>query len=217
MPSALRCLLAAVGYLSYQHYKGATGASTLKKLGLGSAPQQPLSAGLPNLQQQQPGGDASSGQAYTGFAPQSSESAYATQPSSGMPSGQANYPSQGGTYPTGPPLQDYQSPPGGAVPSDSNPMTYQTMLDSLPSSGNAPGQGQAYNSVQYPSIETGGAAGQYPNPGGAPASVGIQPGTATGCCPFLSLTPVAILLCTICHPCAKACQYMLDSFCQGSI
>lgn len=175
----------AAGYLSYKHYKGAAGASTLKKLGQSSSPQQPLSAGLPNLQQQQSPTDAGSGEGYTGFAPQSSDSAYATQPSSGMPSGQPT--NQGGTYPTGSPQPGHQGPPGSGIPSDSNPMTYQAMLDSLPSSGNDAGQGPAQNSgqgsaytpVQYPNIEAGGPAGQGPNPspGAAPTSMGAQPGT----------------------------------------
>ena len=51
------------GYQSYKHYKGAAGASTLKKLGQTPTSEQPLSAGLANLhlmhsqsnpQQQQP-------------------------------------------------------------------------------------------------------------------------------------------------------------------
>lgn len=177
----------AAGYLSYKHYKGAAGASTLKKLGQSSSPQQPLSAGLPNLQQQQSPSDASSGEGYTGFAPQSSESTYATQPSSGMPSGQATNINQSGTYPTGSPQPSHQGPPGSGVPSDSNPMTYQAMLDSQPSSSNAAGQGSAPNSgqgsayspVQYPNIEAGGSAGQGLNlpPGAGPTSMGAQSGT----------------------------------------
>ena len=164
----------AAGYLSYKHYKGAAGASTLKKLGQASAPQQPLSAGLPNLQQQHPPSDASSEQAYTGFAPQFPQSANRAQ----QVSGQADYPSKSGTYPTNKAPVGYSGPPGSAIPSDSNPMSYQTMLDSLPVSSNA-GQGSAYNPVQYPNIESGGATGQYPNTssGVAPTSPGIHPGT----------------------------------------
>lgn len=175
------CLLVVIGYLSYKHYKGAAGASTLKKLGQSSSSQQPLSAGHPNLQQQQPPNDASLDEGYTGFAPQSSESTYSAQPSSGMPSGQAIYPSQSETYPAGKAPPSNQGPLGSSVPSDSNPMTYQTMLDSLPSSGNAAGQGSAYTPVQYPNIETGGTAGQYPHPspGVAPTSMGAQPGTGS--------------------------------------
>lgn len=95
-----------------------------------------------------------------------------------MPSGQVTNTNQSGTYPVGSP----QPSPGSAVPSDSNPMTYQAMLDSLPSSGNAAGQGSAHNSgqdsaytrVQYPNIEAGGSAGQglNPSPGAAPTSMG---------------------------------------------
>lgn len=176
------CLLATVGYLSYKHYKGAAGASTLKKLAQSSSSQQPLSAGLPNQQQQQPPNEASLGEGYTGFAPQSPQPG---QPSPGMPPGQANYPSQGGTYAAGNLLPSHQGPPGSAVPSDSNPITYQTM-DSLPSSGNAAGQGSAYNHVQYPNIETGGTAEQHSHssPGVIPASMGAQPGA--GCSPLWS-------------------------------
>lgn len=186
------CLFVVVGYLSYKHYKGAAGASTLKKLGQSSSSQQPLSAGHPNLQQQQPHNDASLGEGYTGFAPQSPQSTYSTQPSSGMPSGQATYPSQSETYPTGNPPPSHQGLPGSAVPSDSNPMTYQTMLDSLPSSGNAAGQGSAYTPVPYPHIESGGTAGQYPHPspGVAPTSMGAQPGTGHS-----SLWPQWLVLC----------------------
>ena len=172
----------SVGYLSYKHYKGAAGASTLKKLGQSSSSQQPLAAGLTS--QQQPPNDASLGEGYTGFASQSPESTDPTQPSSGMPSGQSTFPSQSGTYPAGNPLPTHQGLPGSAVPSDSNPMTYQTMLDSLPSSGNDAGQGSASNPVQYPKIETGGMAEQHPHPspGVAPTSMGAQPGT--GCSPL---------------------------------
>lgn len=176
--TARQFLLFAAGYLSYKHYKGAAGASTLKKLGQASSPQQPLSAGLPNLQQQQQHlpTDANSEQAYSGFAPQFPESANQAQP---LP-GQADYPSKSGTYPARSPPQ---GPPGSAVPSDSNPTTYQTMLDSLPPSGDA-SQRSAYNPVQYPNIESGGAAGQYPNSslGVAPMSAGAHP--STGWCPF---------------------------------
>lgn len=160
---ALQSLGVAAGYLSYKHYKGAAGASTLKKLGQASTPQQPLSAGLPNLQQQQqhPPTDPSSEQAYTGFAPQFPESVSQAQ----QVPGQADYPTKSGTY--------------SAVPSDSNPMSYETMLDSLPPSGSA-GQGSTYNPVQYPSIESRGPAGQYPtsSSGVAPTSPGLHPGTS---------------------------------------
>lgn len=136
------------------------------------------------MQQQQPPNNANLGEGYTGFVPQSSESTYSTQPSSGMPSDQATYPIQSGTYSAGNPLPSQQGPPGSVVPSDSNPMTYQTMLDSLPSSGNAAGQGSAYNPVQYPKIKTDGREGQYPNPspGVTPTSTGAQPGI--GCFPL---------------------------------
>ena len=104
-----------------------------------------------------------------------------------MPSGQATNTNQSGTYPTGSPQSSHHGPPGPDVPSDSNPMTYQAMLDSLPSSGNAAGQGSApntgqgsaYTPVQYPNIEAGGPGGQGPNlpPGAGPTSMGAQPGT----------------------------------------
>ena len=147
-----RNMVTAVGYLSYKHYKGATGASTLKKLGQTSSPQQPLSAGLSNLQPQQPQQpqvDASSGQAYTGFAPQSVEAANTAQPQPGILPSQAHS-SQAGTYPTGIP----QDPPGSVAPSDSGQVSYQSMLGSLPASGDAAGSGSAYTPVHYPNIET---------------------------------------------------------------
>ena len=175
-------LLTVAGYLSYKHYKGAAGASTLKKLGQASSPQQPLNAGLPNLQQEQYNTTANPESGYTGFAPQASESLNAAQPYSGMTTAQANFTGHSGSYSTGNASQVHQGNPASMGPSDSNPMTYQSMLDSLHSSGNAAGTISAYTPVHYPNIGGEGAAGQHPNTahGAPPPAGGIQSGVATG-------------------------------------
>ena len=179
------CACVCIGYLSYKHYKGATGATALKKLGQAPPSGSPLSAGLANLErmsqsqsqpqvqqlnQQQPGQQSSehpTTQAYTGFAPQASGpgTAYGGN-AQGPDPGQAAYPGQ--------PLPDsaflaHTGSGAGSMPATNQPQSYRNMLGSLAPAGGG--------SVQYPDLQSSGlpqGAGQYPN-----AAAGYPP-PATG-------------------------------------
>ena len=146
------------GYLSYKYYKGASGASTLKKLGQAPDSPQPLTDGLNRLQQQQqlnqqqqhsqqqqPYTDSAG--VYTGFAPNTPEPGTEFHPYSRNPSDES-YPSN----PSQAPRKPSPSAPGYGVPSDQNPQSYQSMLDSLPSTH---GAGYSDGPVHYPNIQNG--------------------------------------------------------------